>query len=677
VNFFAKTRCKGGYDEMPSTQENILEAWKTYVSRGIILENKVRPLVAQSWERCRDLGLDPWSSDFPKGIDSLLQEKREQYAELLSLAGPVMNYIYTLLDCNVSICDSEGFVFELITPLKHYPRTLGSYTCEKACGNGAITIALKEKIPMRTDGYEHYRMISQNHSGVSSPIMVNNTLIGVLNGVSPFGGLPEKALPMIISATKIIEKLLVEKHKRSSTFEGTDSFNEMIDSCSRLVVTLSNDGTILAANQAFKTLLNIDNLVDKSMGNYLAGKSDLTLLMNSGDQLPEDQTFKFKGHLGNRKQNTPECLLLRKKQIRLLNGATTNMLVFDKSYMTDAIENSNNALPSPKYPKPIVPQEVDYIGRSASWAKVDSMIQKTAQFPSNVLLQGETGTGKEVVAKAIHRQSQRKGNFVAINCGALPKDLLHSELFGYDEGAFTGARAHGSIGKFEHAHEGTLLLDEIGEMPLDMQVTLLRFLQERTITRINSNKLKKVDVRIVAATNKDMSELVRTGQFRQDLYYRLNVIEINLPPLRERKNDIPLLAEYFILELSKQFRVQPKRITQDALHILCQYDWPGNVRELKNAIEKAMILSEDLEISPDCLPDHVLHCTLVSNTHTLSSQKGDSENNLSERNHIIHLLEQYDGNIVQTAKALNIARNTLYRKIEKLNIKLKTSAVQK
>jgi sigma-54 dependent transcriptional regulator, acetoin dehydrogenase operon transcriptional activator AcoR len=660
-------------EKMPGTQEDILEAWKTFVSRGIILENKVRPMVARSWERCRDLGLDPWSSDFPKGVDSLLQEKRAQYAELLSLAGPVMNYIYTLLDCNVSICDAEGFVFELITPLKHYPRTLGSYTSEKDCGNGAITIALKEKIPMRTDGYEHYRIISQNHSGVSSPILIDNTLIGVLNGVSPFGGLPEKALPMVISATKIIEKLLLEKQSRLRMFEDTDLFNEMINCCSRFIMILDSDGTILAANQPFQNLLNNNNLASKSLGSILTRKDDLSSLMAADQQLPENKVFKFKGQSGNKKQATPDCLLLRKNQIRLPNGSTHIILVFDLSSLPANLENRSLPAASPHHLKSLASQEIDYIGQSPAWAKVDGMIQKTAQFPSNVLLQGETGTGKEVVAKAIHRQSQRKGSFVAINCGALPKDLLHSELFGYEEGAFTGARAHGSIGKFEHAHEGTLLLDEIGEMPLDMQVTLLRFLQERTITRINSNKSKKVDVRIIAATNKDMAELVRLGQFRQDLYYRLNVIEINLPPLRERKDDIPLLAEYFISELSKQFNVQPKRIKEDALSILCQYDWPGNVRELKNVIEKAMILSDGMDISPEILPGYIFH----SNQMSFQPKQEDSKDTLSEREHIIHLLEKYDGNIVKTAKALNIARNTLYRKIEKLNIQLKTSCVQK
>lgn len=643
---------------MPSNQEEVLEAWKTFVSSGIILKDKVNPLVAQSWERCRDYGLDPWSSDFPKADVSLLQEKKHQYAELLSIAGPVMNYIYTLLNCNVSICDPEGFVFELITPIKNYPRTLGAYTNEASCGNGAITIALKEKVSMRTDGYEHYRMISQNHSDVSSPILLDGTLIGVLNGVSPFGKLPEKALPMLISATKIIERLLVEKQERFISFENTALFKEMIDYCSHLVVTLNSDGIVVTANRAFERQLGVHSFANKSLGQYLVDKSDLSILMdNCHEQL--DQEFKFKGASSNKKQAIPGFHLLRRRQIRLINGDTRTMLIF----------NGNSSIPF----KPCKPQEIDYIGQSTAWAKVDAVIHKTAQFPSNVLLIGETGTGKEVVAKAIHRLSQRKGNFVAINCGALPKDLLHSELFGYEEGAFTGARAHGSIGKFEHAHEGTLLLDEIGEMPLDMQVSLLRFLQERTITRINSNKPKKVDVRIVAATNKNMAELVRIGQFRQDLYYRLNVIEINLPPLRERTSDIPLLAEHFISELSKQFNVQPKQINEEALQILRQYDWPGNVRELKNVIEKAMILSDGLEISPEILPDYIFQTTHLD----LLNKRFDQKDGLSEREHIIHLLEQNDGNILQTAKALNIARNTLYRKIEKLDIKLKTSAITK
>ncbi|AFL99369.1 transcriptional regulator containing PAS, AAA-type ATPase, and DNA-binding domains [Desulfitobacterium dehalogenans ATCC 51507] len=659
---------------MHYTQEGILEAWKNFVIRGVIQEDNVHPSVARSWERCRNLGLDPWSTEFPKCNTSLLQEKRIQYAELLSLAAPVMNYLYALLDCNISICDSDGFVFELITPIKNYPRTLGAYTDEATCGNGAVTIALKEKIPMRTDGYEHYRIISQNHSGVSSPIMINNTLVAVLNGVNPFGSLHDNALSMTITAAKIIEYYLTAGPKSTKPLELKPLIKEMIDDCSCLVVVLEHDGTIHTANQIFASSFTGSDTTGKSLGSYLPNKNDLARLMANNYEQPSEE-IEFKADFATHKRETLRCRLLRKQHIRLLNGEVHTLLIFKKQGSAEQKVNHSSPSCSPvsishKLSKP---HEIDYIGESTTWSKVDSIVQKTAKFPSNVLLLGETGTGKEVVAKAIHQRSGRKGNFVAINCGALPKDLLHSELFGYEEGAFTGARAHGSIGKFEHAHEGTLLLDEIGEMPLDMQVTLLRFLQERTITRISSNKPKKVDVRIIAATNTDMAELVRLGQFRQDLYYRLNVIEINLPPLRERKCDIPLLAEHFISELSRQYNVQSKQIHPAALQILCSYDWPGNVRELKNVIEKAMILSEGLEITPEFLPEYILH----SQNTTSQSKLFTPQNGESERERIINLLESYNGNIFQAAKALKMSRNTLYRKMEKYNIQLKTSAVKK
>lgn len=658
---------------MPNTQEEILDAWKTFVTRGIILTDKVRPMIARSWERCKAHGMDPWSSAFPEYIEADYLNKRKQYAELLSLAGPVMHYLYSLLNANISISDAEGFIFELITPLKHYPRTLGTYVNETTSGNGAITITLNEKVPIRTDGYEHYRLISHTYSNVSAPIFFNNTMIGTLNAVSPFGALPEKTLPMIVAAAKIIEDLLVGKIDPAKPFESSNYYKEVIDYSPQFIVVLDHNGAILTTNQASEHLFDTNSLKTSSFADSLVDKNDLALVLDKDLHNIDQREFNFKSSAGSKKRLTVSCLLLRKNQILLPNNELLTILVFDPSSSKD--EAGITCIQSPiltKNTKCSIPKEVDYIGESPAWSKVDGMIHKTARFPSNVLLEGETGTGKEVVAKAIHRLSQRKGSFVAINCGALPKELLQSELFGYEEGAFTGARAHGSIGKFEHAHEGTLLLDEIGEMPLDMQVTLLRFLQDRSITRLSSNKPKIIDVRIVAATNKDMRELVQSGQFRQDLYYRLNVLEIKLPPLRERKSDIALLANHFILELAKQFKVQPKLISEDALRILCQYDWPGNVRELKNAIEKAMILSEDQEITPEVLSDFILP-GYSDTTLSRDELRGDNQ---SERERIIHLLEQYDGNILRTAKALNICRNTLYRKIDTLDIKLKTSAVR-
>jgi transcriptional regulator with PAS, ATPase and Fis domain len=297
------------------------------------------------------------------------------------------------------------------------------------------------------------------------------------------------------------------------------------------------------------------------------------------------------------------------------------------------------------------------------------MIHRVAGFSSNVMVFGETGTGKEVVSKAIHKLSGRKGNFVAVNCGNIPKELLCSEFFGYERGAFTGARAEGAMGKFEYANNGTLLLDEISEMPLDMQVSLLRFIQERSITKINSNVTKELDVRIIAATNKNICDLVSQGLFREDLYYRLAVIELELPPLNERGEDVILLAEHFIRELSSQLNIGVKTLDRCAKDVLLSHYWPGNIRELRNYIEKIMILSLDDVITADILARYgMIHeGELHPQTVKGKNDKLDS---------IRRCLEKHKGNIAQTAKELGMARNTLYRKIDKYNIHIQTSVVK-
>lgn len=658
------------YTMTPSNQADILSAWKAFTATGVLLEDKVRPSVARSWKRCRDHRLDPWSTTYPKCSNSLLIKKRARYSKILSMASPIMNYALTLLDNNISICDAEGFVFELITPLKNYPRTLGTFVTEATCGNGAVTISLKEHIPYRTDGYEHYRVISHTCSGASSPIFnKDKDLIGVLNCVNPFGALPDKSLPMMISAAKAIELLLTaEKQERLAIY--MKCFKEMIDCCSHSVVVLDGDGTVIAANEAFARLLgyiNSNDIIKKSFGDYLLGKQDLSNLMQSGPEQHYNLNVSLKGTTTQRDGTVINCKLIRKNTIRLINDDDVQHVLLFESLKDSAVNNTPVVAINFRHAKL---EEVDYIGESSAWAKVHDMVLKAARFPSNVLLQGETGTGKEVVAKAIHRLSNRKGPFVAINCGAIPKDLLYSELFGYERGAFTGAQANGYIGKFEYAHQGTLFLDEIGEMPLDMQTSLLRFTQDQVVTRIGSNKPKKVDVRIIAATNRDLVELVRNGRFREDLYYRLNVIDIRLPPLRERKSDIPLLAQYFATKFSEQFNLQPDPISEDILELLCRYEWPGNVRELKNVIEKALVLSGGKAISPEVITDLIIHRM----PFPPEAKESYCYNNITKYE-LIQLLQRYNYNISRTAKALHVARNTLYRMIEKHNIKLRTSVI--
>ena len=245
------------------------------------------------------------------------------------------------------------------------------------------------------------------------------------------------------------------------------------------------------------------------------------------------------------------------------------------------------------------------IGRSRRMQEIFALIERVAKTGSTVLLTGESGTGKELIARAIHYASPRSsGRFLSINCGALPENLLESELFGHERGAFTGAVKE-KRGLFQEAGGGTLFLDEIGEMPTSMQVKLLRALQEKRVRKVGGNREEPVDARIIAATNRDLQQMVQEGLFREDLFYRINVIPIDLPPLRRRREDVPLLVDYFLLKCSREMGVEPKRVTVEAMKLLEGYDWPGNVRELENVIERALALSAGENLSAEDLPEQV------------------------------------------------------------------------
>ena len=301
------------------------------------------------------------------------------------------------------------------------------------------------------------------------------------------------------------------------------------------------------------------------------------------------------------------------------------------------------------------------LGVSMEWSKIDHVISRIAKYPSNVLIQGESGTGKEVVARTIHNLSGRSGNFVAINCGDIPEGLLQSEFFGYEKGSFTGANREGRMGKFEYADHGTVFLDEIGDMPLSMQVSLLRFIQERTVQRIGSNQTKPVDVRIVAATNKNIEEMIKNQLFRNDLYYRLNIIGITLPPLRDRKDDIPVLAQYFAKSISSQYGLPVPEIDPDVYNIFNRYDWPGNVRELRNVIEKLLIMSDGQRITAHSVYAYVFDYDTFNGSRIAGGEA-------SEKDRIATSLIANRGNVSKTAAEFGIARDTLYRKMKKYGI---------
>lgn len=308
------------------------------------------------------------------------------------------------------------------------------------------------------------------------------------------------------------------------------------------------------------------------------------------------------------------------------------------------------------------------VGDSPNMNEVKALAKKAAKTNSNVLILGESGTGKELFAHALHNASCRNlGPFVKINCAAIPAQLLESELFGYEEGAFTGAKKGGKKGKFELANGGTILLDEIGDMPLAMQAKLLRVLQEKEVERLGGNILKNIDVRIISSTNKDLEKLVKKNEFREDLFYRLNVMVIKLPALRERKEDIEALANELKMKIANRLGIYVEGISHDAIEYLKSYNWPGNIRELENVIERSInLLDTDLIIKPKHLPTRLTR--KKSKTYLMGNRNLKTIVEDVEKEVIMECLEKTKGNKNKAAKILGISRVGLYKKIERYGL---------
>ncbi|MCP9453647.1 MAG: sigma-54 dependent transcriptional regulator [Nitrospira sp.] len=314
------------------------------------------------------------------------------------------------------------------------------------------------------------------------------------------------------------------------------------------------------------------------------------------------------------------------------------------------------------------------VGSSPAMMSVYKLVARVAMSKSTVLLQGESGTGKELIARAIHAYGPRRDKpFVPVNCGALPDTLLESEMFGYEKGAFTGAVAH-KVGLFESADGGTLFLDEIGDLGKDLQVKLLRVMQDQEVRRVGATTATKVDVRIIAATNRDLEQLVKEGKFRDDLYYRLKVVPIKLPSLAERREDIPMLVHHFLQKFAAMGNHTVYGLLPETMEILMRYRWPGNVRELENVIERAVSLSQGPLLTPEDLPETIRQGTgtEVESTSPLSNQTDEAYLTLEEveKRHVMRVLKETKGNKVKAAKILGIDRRTLYRMAERFGLDL-------
>jgi DNA-binding NtrC family response regulator len=308
------------------------------------------------------------------------------------------------------------------------------------------------------------------------------------------------------------------------------------------------------------------------------------------------------------------------------------------------------------------------VGRSDGLKKVVELVKTVAVTDSTVLIQGESGTGKELVARAIYRNSQRKDRpFIVANMGAIPENLLESELFGHVRGAFTGATGHRK-GLFQEADQGTFFLDEIGEMPINLQVKILRLIENGEIRRVGENITRKVDIRLIAATNRDLKENVKQHKFREDLYYRLNVIEITIPPLRERLDDIPTLAKHFLGYYTGKLGKHITDFSHEALDFMVSYEWPGNVRELENAIERAVILSSGNKIDANLLPQSILSFKIPESSSSFLPRGELISLDDYEKQYILHVLKKCNGNKAKARDVLGISKSTLWRKLSQYEI---------
>ncbi|HHV78066.1 MAG TPA: sigma 54-interacting transcriptional regulator [Firmicutes bacterium] len=451
--------------------------------------------------------------------------------------------------------------------------------------------------------------------------------------------------------------------------ERVDFLTAVLDSLNEGIVVVDSQGIVTFINKVYRDFLkgDLEDFVGKPVTEVLEN-TRLPIVCQTGEpELSVVQKVRGRNILGHR-------LPIRK------NGkviGAVGELVFQRSEEIKALVNQVNALEGRVHYYERQLHDVfrsrftfaDIYGHSDAITQVKRLALKAARGDSTVLIMGESGVGKEVFAHAIHSMSPRAGKpFIKVNCAAIPEQLLESEMFGYEEGGFTGAKKGGKPGKFELANHGTIFLDEIGDMSLGMQAKLLRVLQEREMERVGGVKPIQLDIRVIAATNKDLESMVKAKLFRQDLWYRLNVFPIVIPPLRDRREDIPEIAESLLKELCDELRLPLCSLSKGALDVLMSYSWPGNIRELRNALERAVNICEGKEIRAEHFTTAIRNSVKVAaqdscQFHTLKKSIGETEAEL-----IKTALEASGYNKTKAAKALGIHRCTLYAKIKKYSL---------
>ncbi|HWQ89679.1 MAG TPA: sigma-54-dependent Fis family transcriptional regulator [Desulfitobacteriaceae bacterium] len=677
---------------------------------GRLPEEKIRSVVSESWKRCSEFGV---SSRLHKAHKVLSEEdlfKIRIDSELRDIAQPIIKDLAQTIGGTrhvAFLCNSKGQIVEVVGDEDVQERAslnnliVGADWSEEGAGTNAIGTAIKHEGPVQIFSAEHYCEGWHCWTCTATPILdpISKKIIGVLDLTGPWNSYQRHTLALVVAQAKAIERSLLEKELICQQM----LTNRYIDVCGEStrdgLIVIDMRGRVIRLNEQAGRRLGLDpvRVIGQTVTNFPELSNAFSEIIQLGEPKCERESFILDNQSGQNVRliskpvtennkllgamiTLPAVPLFRKGEgsypgsdsalisnnnipddVDVINnkGRRTAKVIFRAA----EVESRSNAA---RYNFPSI------LGKSEIFLKSIDMAKRAALNDAKVLIQGESGTGKELVAQAIHLASKRtSGPFIAINCGALPKELVGSELFGYADGAFTGANKGGNPGKFELAKGGTIFFDEIGEMPLDQQVNLLRVLQEKEVVRIGGRKTIPIDVRIIAASNKHLADEVKKGNFREDLFYRLNVINIDLPPLRKRREDISLLVHNFLDKARKELGRMGLRIDNGTMQILEAYDWPGNVRELRNVIERTVQMINDDNITVEYLPQEIVEA--VGNKmepELVRTEQNEIITDLSlvdryERDILLNAVKQCNDNMTKAAAQLNMARSTLYRKLKR------------
>lgn len=644
------------------------ELRRNFIDNGEINKGKIRPEILESWNRSGKSGVNPDSLILPSYISkqeaSTLRGDRFFRTES---AKTFSNKLYSLLentgsaifytDENLTVIIQRGSK-ALIAKLNSVGLQIGTNLSESRIGTNAVALsASHENNKFSVIGGEHYVAALHGYACTAMPMMENDT--NLIYGYSMFITTIENYNPYqfttfeyFILLTSFNLDLFIQDSKL--TLYNT-LLTQSVEQQDKGVIFVDINGFIIKVNSWISLHFGRGSRGEKFVSTFpdlseamecMRTKSPLLLKEVNIDTLSMKRASYYMECYPIKKDNLVKGMIvtiINKKQV---HNNLTKIYNFNAHFVFD-----------------------DLIGSCQNFIEAKISAKKAAHSLSNILITGESGTGKELFAQSIHNASPRSnGPFISINCAAIPRELIGSELFGYAEGAFTGARKGGATGKFELADKGTIFLDEIGEMPLDMQSILLRVLEEKKVTRLGGSHPIPIDVKVITATNKKLWNSVLSNEFRLDLYYRLNVINIEIPPLRERKEDIPLLINYFINYFKQVLNSEISGVTPQAVEMLMDYDFPGNVRELRNIIERGINQTNSNQIAIDDLPKEIVCSNYGINdndeVHTGKNREQKISKLMTEKEKILSLLEKYNGNKTLVAKELGISRVTLYNKLK-------------